>query len=67
MGSAKRSPYEVEGPLAYLQLFPPQTGVLTTGVNHFRNFPNFSAAASSVSNFLQNANRSCRAPSRASR
>ena len=34
---------------------------------NFPNFPNFSAAASSVSNFLQNANRTCRAPSRASR
>ncbi len=35
--------------------------------SYLRNFPNFSAAASSVSNFLQKANRTCRAPSRASR
>jgi hypothetical protein len=31
------------------------------------SFPNFSAAASSVSSFLQNAKRTWRAPSRASR
>ena len=37
-------------------------------LNHrARSFPNFSAAASRVSSFLQNANRTCRAPSRASR
>lgn len=67
MGSAKRSPYEVEGPLAYLQIFPARKTIPTSSVDYFRNFPNFSAAASSVSNFLQKANRTCRSPSRASR